>query len=217
MKRYLSPSILAADFTRLGEQVSEAEKAGATHIHLDVMDGMFVPNISFGVPVIESLKKNCNMIFDVHLMIEEPIRYVEVFKKAGADIITVHVEACSDVSATLDRIKELGAVPSLSINPDTDIEAVFPYLPRIGQLLHMTVRPGFGGQSFMPVSYDRLRRLNEIRAKEGYDFLLEVDGGITLSNLSDVLDTGVDMVVAGSSVFRGDITENVKKFLEVLG
>lgn len=216
MKRYLSPSILAADFTKLGEQVAEVERAGSTHIHLDVMDGMFVPNISFGVPVIESLKKTCGMIFDVHLMIEEPIRYIEAFKKAGADIITVHVEACKDVHATLEAIREAGAIPSLSINPDTDVEAVVPYLGEIGQLLHMTVRPGFGGQSFMPISYDRLKQISKIRAEKGYDFILEVDGGITLDNVQSVLDCGVDMIVAGSSVFKGNITDNVKRFLEVL-
>lgn len=216
MSRFLSPSILAADFTRLGEQVAIVEEAGATHIHLDVMDGIFVPNISFGMPVIQSLRKNCNMIFDVHLMIDEPIRYIKEFRAAGADIITVHVEACKDVKATIRAIKESGAMASLAINPDTDISAIEPYLADVDMVLHMTVRPGFGGQSFIEASYDRLGRIDSLRRQNGYQFILEVDGGITLDNLTPVLDKGVDMIVAGSSVFKGDIAANTARFLEVM-
>ncbi len=210
----LSPSILAADCARLGEQIEKIQKAGAQYLHIDVMDGMFVPSISFGMCVISSLRKVSDLTFDVHLMVEEPTRYVADFAKSGADIITVHLEACSNVEETLEWIHSLGRRAGLSIKPSTPVSAVEPYLNKIDMLLVMTVEPGFGGQKYLPASTERIREARRLIQEKGLNVDIEVDGGITKENVSTVLEAGANVVVAGSAIFRGDIEENVRDMME---
>ena len=207
----LAPSMLSADFNRLGEQFKTLEEAGIKWLHIDVMDGMFVPNISLGVPVIKSIRKESNLYFDVHLMVEEPIRYIEEFVKAGADIITVHYEACKDLDATLKMIADNGVKSAVSIKPKTDTEVLKPYLDRIDMILLMSVEPGFGGQSYMPESTDRLRELRKMINESGREIDLEVDGGVNDETIHTVLDAGANVIVAGSAVFKGDLFETAKK------
>lgn len=211
----MAPSILAADFSKLGEEIERLEKNGADYVHIDVMDGTFVPNISVGIPVVRSLRKCTNMFFDVHLMINEPIRYVERFAEVGANGITIHVEACEDVEATLDKIIETGAKPALSISPDTPAEAVIPYLNKVKMVLIMSVYPGYGGQSFIEATLEKARILRAYINDNNLDVDIEMDGGIKLDNVEKVVEAGVNVIVAGTGVFRGELPENMKKFREV--
>ena len=213
----LSPSILSADFGILAEQVKRAENAGAQWLHIDVMDGHFVPNMTFAMPVIKSLRKYTDMFFDVHLMIEEPIRYIEDFVKAGADIITVHVEACKDVVATLEKIKECGVKAAITLNPPTPVSAIEPYLDKVDMVLVMSVNPGFGGQKFIPESLDKVKEIRSLLDAKGLDTDIEIDGGVNAGNLASVLEAGANVIVAGSAIFSGDVADNVKKFKEIMG
>ena len=210
----LAPSILAADFKVLGQEMKKTEDNGAEYIHFDVMDGMFVPSISFGMPVMASIHDATEQFMDAHLMVQEPIRYVEAFQKAGADSVTVHVEACEDVKATLNKIRECGMKVGLSINPETDVKEVVPYLEEVDMILVMCVHPGFGGQKFIPSALRKVRELYRMKQERNPELRIEIDGGINLKNVKEVTDAGVEIVVAGSSVFgSSDIAGSVREFI----
>ena len=212
----LSPSILSADFTKLGEEIETIDNAGAEYIHVDVMDGMFVPSISYGMPVIKSIRKSTGKVFDVHLMISEPIRYIADFAASGADMITVHVEACSDVVATIEKIREYKLKVGITLNPDTPVSAIKPYLNRVDMVLIMSVNPGFGGQKFITSSVDKIKEVKRLRDELNLSYDIEVDGGLNIDNLATVLEAGANVIVAGSAIFRGDAAENVKKFKSIM-
>lgn len=213
LSNILSPSILAADFSILGEQIRAVDEAGAQYIHIDVMDGVFVPSISFGMPVIETIRKVTKRIFDVHLMIVEPERFVKEFAACGADSITFHLEATEDADEVIDQIHALGCRAGMAIKPKTPIEAVRKYLEKLDMLLVMTVEPGFGGQKYIPESTERIRQVRHMAQELQTKLDIEVDGGITADNVHVVLEAGANVVVAGSAVFRGNIKENVEKLM----
>ena len=212
----LAPSILSADFMHLGEQLHLLENSGTRVLHIDVMDGAFVPSISFGMPVIRSVRRNSSMFFDVHLMINEPVRYVKEFVEAGADSITVHVEACSDIQATIDAMDTYHVRKALCINPGTSVDVLEPFLDRIDMVLVMGVEPGFGGQKLIPETLKKVEQLDQLRTEKGYSFQIEFDGGVTRDNLGEIIANGTDIAVAGTAVFRGDIGENVRDLQEVI-
>ncbi len=211
----LSPSILAADFARLGEQVAQIENAGADMVHIDVMDGVFVPNISMGIPVVTSLRKVSSMVFDVHLMIREPAKYIEAFASAGADSITVHVEAEGSLKESIDLIRKSGKKVGICINPDTPVSALDGFVEQADMILLMGVQPGFGGQYYMPHVSDKISELRGICDRIHPKCDIEVDGGITLQNVEEILSAGANVIVAGSSVFKGDAAEHVKAYKEI--
>lgn len=210
----LSPSILSADFCRLGEQIREAENAGARYLHIDVMDGLFVPSISYGMPVISSIRKCTGMFFDVHLMIEKPERYLREFAESGADLINFHLEATEDAGRTIEEIRGLGKKVGITIKPGTSAEAVLPYLDKVDMVLVMTVEPGFGGQKLIESCLDKVRQLRRAVTERGLETDIEVDGGINADNLELALGAGANVIVAGSAIFRGSVQDNVKHFLE---
>lgn len=212
----LSPSILAADVSRLGDELVSVSEAGADYIHIDIMDGMFVQNISFGVPVVEGLRKCVDTFFDVHLMVHEPIRYIRDFAEAGADGITVHAEACEDLKATLEEIKNHGKKAAVSIKPRTDIESILPFLSDVYMVLVMTVEPGYGGQKIRKDTFEKIARLRKYINENDLEVDIEVDGGVDLGNLHEVLDAGANVVVSGTKVFHGDVAENVRAFRTVM-
>jgi len=216
MQNILAPSILAADFTCLGEQIKETERGGATYLHFDVMDGAFVPSISFGMPVLQSIRKASDQFYDVHLMIQEPIRYIKEFAEAGADSITIHLEACEDVGATLHKIREHKVQAGISICPDTPVDALEPWLDKVDMILIMTVHPGFGGQKFIEASLERIRSLRQQINERELPLNIQVDGGIYPTNAEAVLEAGANVLVAGSAIFKGSPFENTRAFMEIL-
>lgn len=210
----LSPSILSADFANLERDIKIATDAGAEYVHVDVMDGHFVPNLTIGAPVVKALRKVCDKVLDVHLMIANPDQYLDDFIKAGSDIITVHYEANGDTLEQVKKIKAAGVRACVSIKPNTPVEVLLPLLPQLDMVLIMTVEPGFGGQGFIPECMNKIRFIREEIKKNAYSCELEIDGGAKLDNVADIIATGADVIVAGSAVFGKDIAGNVKAFKE---
>ena len=212
----LSPSILAADFWKLGEQIQKVEDAGVKCLHIDVMDGVFVKSISYGMPVLASIRKRTQMFFDVHLMITEPERYIDEFIRDGADSVTFHLEATENVQKCIDMIREKGVKVAVSIKPNTPVSALEPFLDQLDMVLVMTVEPGFGGQKYLPECTEKVRQVRSLIEERDLKCAVQVDGGIVKDNLKDVLDAGANVVVAGSAIFKNDIQENVKTFMDIM-
>lgn len=216
MECILAPSILSADFLDLRKEIKAVEEAGAQYLHFDVMDGMFVRNISFGIPVLKCIKGNTSLTLDVHLMIEDPARYFERFKEAGAEILTVHIEAMKNPKEDLLKIKELGMIPSITLSPDTDAKEVFPYLSLVKQVLVMTVQPGEGAQSYIDKCTGKIKAIREEITRLGLDVDVEVDGGINEKTIKIARDAGANVFVMGSSIFNGKPFDSVKKYQKIL-
>ena len=212
----LAPSMLSADFKELGKEIRTIEKNGAKYLHFDVMDGIFVPSISFGMPVLESIRPGTSLVCDAHLMITEPIRYIEAFAKAGADLITIHLEACEDVEATIAKIRECGCKVGISICPETPVSSLEDLVDKVDMVLVMSVHPGFGGQKFIPESLDKIRELKTMLDAKGLDVDIQVDGGIYTTNVAEVIEAGANIIVAGSAVFKGDTAQNTIDMMEIL-
>lgn len=213
----LSPSILSADFAHLAEAADLVAHGGAKWLHIDVMDGHFVPNITLGAPIVKSLRKYSDLVFDVHLMIEKPERYIDDFLAAGSDFITFHIESTEAAGEIIDRVHAAGKKVGVTLKPGTPIEAVEPYLDRVDMVLIMTVEPGFGGQAFMEDQLEKARFLTQYKKRHGADFEIEVDGGVNLKNVRRCLEAGINVIVAGSAVYRGDVTQNAADFMRILG
>lgn len=212
---YLAPSILSADFSKLGEEISTIDKAGADYIHIDVMDGDFVPSISFGMPVIKSIRGCTDKVFDVHLMVKEPERYIGEFKQSGADIITVHAEACCHLNRTIEHIKASGCRAGVAINPATPLNTLEYVLEYTDMVLVMSVNPGFGGQKYIENSTRKVSELREMIERRNLKTDIEIDGGISHQNVSEVIEAGANVIVAGSAVFNGDAAKNITGFKEI--
>ncbi|MGG7163654.1 ribulose-phosphate 3-epimerase [Clostridium ihumii] len=211
----ISPSILSADFANLGRDVEKLEQCGADMVHIDVMDGMFVPNISFGLPVIKAIRKYTTIPFDVHLMIEEPSRYIKEFADAGADIITIHAEADRHLDRTINYIKSFGVKAAVALNPATPVEAIKHLIPNLDMVLIMSVNPGFGGQKYINYSADKIKEVKELSDKFNRNLMIQVDGGVSKDNIEEIVKSGANVIVAGSSVFKnGEIEKNIKSLKE---
>lgn len=211
----ISPSILSADFANLGRDVEKLEQCGADMVHIDVMDGMFVPNISFGLPVIKAIRKYTTIPFDVHLMIEEPSRYIKEFVDAGADIITIHAEADRHLDRTINYIKSFGVKAAVALNPATPVEAIKHLIPNLDMVLIMSVNPGFGGQKYINYSADKIKEVKELSDKFNRNLMIQVDGGVSKDNIEEIVKSGANVIVAGSSVFKnGEIEKNIKSLKE---
>ena len=211
-KIQISPSILSADFSQLGNEIKRLEKGGADMIHVDVMDGHFVPNLTIGPPVIKALKKQCSIKFDVHLMISPVHKYIEAYADAGADIITIHPEATENLEESISKIKSLGKKVGISLNPESKIDLITNHLAKIDLVLIMSVNPGFGGQKFMPEVLDKIKKLKEIKYKKNMNFDIEIDGGINFDNCRSAIEAGANILVSGTTVFKsnnGDIKKNI--------